>query len=210
MFSVSLIEDHSIVRFGLVALIEKTEGFFVQETYSDGASGLKGLKSKEPDFAIIDLNLPDLSGEMIIRDLFLSDSKTKIIILSQQNYIPKISHLLSMGISAYVLKDNAAEELLEALKNVTQGKKYISPSIEELLEKMGHLKTNNDFNSLRSKLTERELEVAQMICQEIDMKKIAETLFVAPVTVRVHVKNILNKMKLRTLNDIVKLKEVLF
>ena len=208
--SIVLIEDHSIVRLGLVTLIESAKKFTIEDTYSNGVSGLKGIKLKKPDFAIIDLNLPDMPGEMIIRDLFLSDSKTKIIVLSQQQYVPQISHLLSMNIGAYVLKDNAAGELLEAIEFVSRGERYLSPSIELLMGKMGHLTNKKGFHYLRSQLTERELEIAQLICQGNDTKTIAERVSIAPVTVRVHLKNILTKMELKNVNDIIKLKNMLF
>ena len=115
-----------------------------------------------------------------------------------------------MGIVGYVVKDDAADELMDALDIVSKGGRYLSPSLEELLEKMGHLNVKKDFNLLKSKLTERELEIARMICQGDETKAIASKLFISPVTVRVHTKNILSKMGLKSLSDIVKLRDVLF
>lgn len=210
MHSIILVEDHSIVRLGIKALLEESKKFVIEGSYSTGVDGLKGIKEKEPDFAIVDLNLPDLAGEMIVRDLFLNDSKTKVIILSHQKYIPQVSHLLNLKIAGYVVKDNAAEELLLALEKAGLGERYLSPSIEELLIRTGHLNPKKSSKAYQKSLTRRELEIARMICQGDSSAEIASKLSLAPVTIRVYTKNIIEKLGLNDLSDIAKIRDQLF
>ncbi len=210
MHSIIIIEDHSIVRKGIQSIIEESDQFKIIESYSSGSAGLEGIKKLKPDFAIIDLSLPDLPGDIIIRDVFLSDLKTQIIVLSSQKYIPQISHLLSFKIAAYVVKDNAAEELLEALKQASQGRQYLSPSIEELLVKMGSIREGQYNKQIKESLTERELEVTKMLCQGFKSKEIASKLHISPKTVRTHIGNILDKLKLDSIAEINKIRDILF
>ena len=210
MYSIVLIEDHSIVRFGLKALIEESDKFFVKESFSEGSSGFEYIKENQPDFAIIDLNLPDIPGEIIVNKLFLADVKTKIIILSHQKYIPQISHLITLGILAYVVKDNAAEELMVALESVASGQKYLSPAVKSLLIKTGQIKNEENFDINQSSLTKREVEIAKMISKGKTNAQIAQILSLSKVTVRVHVKNISEKLGLKGLGDLSKIKDTLF
>ena len=98
-----------------------------------GSEGLKKIKEHKPDFAIIDLSLPDVGGEVIIKDLYLNHSNTKIIVYRWQSYIQQVTHLMSIGISGYVTKDSSVSDIILALENINLGQKYISPYLNEVL-----------------------------------------------------------------------------
>ena len=210
MYSIVLIENHSFIRMGIQSLIEKSDKFFVKETYESGDEGLKAIKELEPDFAIIDLSLPDLPGEFLIQDLFLNDIKTKIIVLTRQKYIPQIVHLLKMNISAYIIKDSAGRDLLTALDEALLGKVYLSPSIEKIVKKMGYIKSDGSAKKKKGTLTQREIEVARMLSQGVNAKEIASQLSISLITVRVHIKNILKKLELENLKEFQKISDDLF
>lgn len=211
--SIVLVEDHSIVRVGICSVLDQLENFYVMNSYSLGLEALHSIKENQPDIAIIDLNLPDLPGDLIIQDLFLNGFQTKIIVMSRQKYVPQIAHLLSLGVSGYVVKDYAAEELVEALNKVSQGSRFISPSVKDILDKMGLLKEedeNQNQQTLKDPLTQRETEVAKLLCLGADSKEVASRLGISPTTVRVHTKNLLAKFGLPFLKDFTKLSKFLF
>lgn len=211
MKSIVIIEDHSIVRVGVESIIEKLEGFYVLESCNSGAEGLRIIKEKKPDFAIVDLSLPDIQGEVIIRDLFVEKSHTKIIVLTRESYIPQISHLLSLGIRGYILKDNAGRELMGALKSIDEDKTFISPAIRELLVKVGHVNIDSDSNPahLAESLSQREQQVIRILSQGFDYKQIASKLGISPSTARVHIRNILTKLNLKEAREVIRLKDSL-
>lgn len=210
--SIIIIEDHSIVRVGIESIIEKSEDFYVMDSFEKGLEGVKQIKLKRPNFAILDLSLPDIEGDVIVKDLFIEKSETKILILSRQKYIPQISHLLTLGIKGYLLKDNASRELIEALKDIDQGKMYISPALKDLLIQVGqvNLDGENSKESRLKNLTERELQVIKPLSQGHNYKEIATSLGISPSTVRVHIRNILAKLNLNDTRDIIKLKDSIF
>ena len=210
MYSIVLVEDHSIVRAGIKSVIEKSNKFSIIKTYESGHKALVGIKQLKPDFAIIDLGLPDLPGETLIKDLFFHDSKTKIIVLTRKKYIAQVIDLLKMNIFAYVIKDNAEEELLTALDEAHLGNIFLSPAIKEIMEKMGY--TNNELNRKRPKkaLTNREVEVARMLSNGYKSKEIAIKLSISLNTVRVHTKNIIKKLELESIKDFLKISKDLF
>ena len=210
MFSIILIDDHPIVSYGIESLIKKSSYFIIKKNYTSGREGLAGIKLHEPDFAIVDLNLPDIDGEMIIRDIFMNNLKTKIIILSWQKYIPQVSHLLSLGISGYILKDNAPREILVALENACLGKKFLSPSLQEIMKKMGHLEPGSPIKAFEDSLSEREIEVLKLVAQGTDVQDISKKLSISTSTVRVHTKNIIDKMKLEKTSDLARFKDFFF
>lgn len=204
MLSVILVEDHSIVSVGVQTIIDRSKNFSLKEIFTTGQEGLKQIKLLEPDIAIIDLNLPDLSGESIIKDLFLNKAKTKIIVLSWQKFLPQVNHLLSLGVSAYILKDNSANEILLALENVRLGQKYLSPELNEVLLQMGEPGTEKQLDLFQNALTERELEIAKLLCAGDASQKISIKLGISDSTVRAHTKNILKKLKLKKVSEIAK------
>lgn len=179
------------------------------DSYEKGLEGIKAIKLKKPDFAIIDLNLPDVEGDVIVSDLFVEQIETKIVILSRQKYIPQISHLLTLGIRGYLVKDNASRELVEALREIGKGKTYISQTIKDLLVQIGHVNLDGESSKevLLKNLTERELQVIKPLCKGHDYKEIAAILGISPSTVRVHIRNILEKLNLKDIREIIKMKD---
>ena len=210
MKSIIVVEDHSIVSFGIKTLLKKKSGFSVVASYKSGIEGLKEIKAQEPDIAIIDLNLHDLSGEVIVLDLFKSKVKTKMVILSRKKYLPQVSHLLKLGISAYVVKDDAAEELLDALNHVSRDKIYISDSIKEVMKQTGYLSSNIDLSVSANQLTDREREITRMLSCGKPNDDIAKALEISPATIRVHVSNILRKLSIGSTRELVKVGSNLF
>ena len=115
-----------------------------------------------------------------------------------------------MNIFAYVIKDNAEEELLTALDEAHLGNIFLSPAIKEIMEKMGY--TNNELNRKRPKkaLTNREVEVARMLSNGYKSKEIAIKLSISLNTVRVHTKNIIKKLELESIKDFLKFLRIFF
>lgn len=204
MKSIIIVEDHSIVSFGIETLLKRKSQYSIIGSYKSGVEGLKEIKSKVPDIAIIDLNLIELNGEAIVLNLFKSKIKTKIIILSRKKYLPQVSHLLKLGISAYIIKDDAAEELLSALDYIKEDKVYISSSIKDLMKITGYLGKDIDLSISSNQLTDREKEITRMLSNGKSNDEIAKSLTISPATIRVHVSNILRKLALGNTRELVK------
>ena len=201
MHSIILVEDHPLLVDGIKSLLHKTDNFYIKKSYSTGDEGLKAIKYLQPDFAIIDLNLPGLPGETIIKELFLNNSKTKVIVLSRQKYIPQITHLLKLNISGYIVKDSAGDELLLALNQIFKGIIYISPRLKTIMKKMGYKTIDSSNINPKDILTSRELEIARLLYSGYASKDIASKLSISLIRVRVHTKNILTKLNLNSLEN---------
>ena len=156
----------------------------------------------------MDLNLPDLIGDAIVRELYLNNLKTKIIIVSRNKYLSQIQQLLDLDISGYVLKDQAAYQLNDALKSALEDKIFISPSIEEVLQRLGYIDNRKKPTSKKSRLqlTTRELEIAQKFSQGVSRESLANMLSISGSTVRVHLKNIVEKLALDNAEELMKMK----
>ena len=165
--------------------------------------GLKKIKEHKPDFAIIDLSLPDVGGEVIIKDLYLNHSNTKIIVYSWQSYIQQVTHLMSIGISGYVTKDSSVSDIILALENINLGQKYISPYLNEVLLRICMSKNEHTIlASYQKPLTERELEISKLICSGTTPAKISKILSISHSTVRAHIKNLLEKLGLKKISEL--------
>lgn len=205
-----LVEDHSIVRLGVQTLLEKSGDYEIMGSFSSGEEGLKAIKLNKPDLVILDLNLQDLPGELIVRDLFLNKIESKVIVLSRQKYIPQITHLIKLGVKGYVVKDEAADEILSTLEKVWAGETVVSQSIKKLLDQMGYSIDGSSPSFKKGTLTEREKEIVIMLCKGLKSEVIASRLSVSPITVRVHTKNILKKLGLKSLSELSEVRDDLF
>ena len=191
---VLLVEDHTIVRQGLRRLLEEM-GVEVVGEEEDGRKGLEAARKLEPDVVVMDISMPRLSGIEATRRIRKELSGTKVIILTihlDENYIFKA---LDAGANAYLVKETASEDLLEAIEAVMKGETYFSPKIPQKViksyRKMVRLgKKVDEF----SRLTNREREILQLIAEGFTSKQIGEMLYISDKTVENHRANIMGKL----------------
>jgi DNA-binding NarL/FixJ family response regulator len=201
---VALIEDDDLTRVGLkTALQPRQEIEWVGEAI-DGRSGIKLLQTTQPDIAIIDIGLPDIDGIELTKQfksqLAKDKALTKILILTLHDTEEEILAAFCAGADSYCMKNTSTELLIEALKATQEGNSWIDPAIARIV--LYHAKkarsTQNTASNpeivVGNSLTDRELEVLQLIVDGASNADISDQLFITLGTVKTHVRKILNKL----------------
>ena len=192
-----IVDDHPLFRGGLRQVILDDRRFELTGEEADGEAALKFIQEKKPDIAVLDLKLPGLTGLEIAHKLQAARSPTRVIILTMHNEEELINRALDNGVMGFVLKENAVEEIVNAISAVAEGEHYFSPAVS------GHLvRRHHRAESLAKEkpglddLTKAELRVLKLIATKKTSKEIAAELFISPRTVEAHRANICTKLDL--------------
>jgi DNA-binding NarL/FixJ family response regulator len=186
-----LADEHGIVREGIAALCNPRPELRIAGQCSDGAQAVDLILELQPDFAVLDLNLPVISGLEVIRRLRVAKSETRILVLSTNRDEHAVREAFYCGASGYLLKDGPAHHLFDAIDSVLAGEEYLTPLIRrEPADKTGELE--GDPISLLSK---REVEIFSLLVDGVRPKDIARRLRLSPKTVDTHRSNILRKLE---------------
>jgi two-component system, NarL family, response regulator LiaR len=213
---IAIVEDHELTRMGLEAALQRRDGLEVVGGAANGHQGLNLLKNTKPDLAIVDIGLPDIDGIELIR-LFRESqgdtpSSTKILMLTMHKGEDSVMAAFAAGADAYCMKDVSMDKLEEAIRSTHTGNPWIDPTIASIV--LGQLRQNSSPSMVdREKtvqikgldgdyadivgsagLTDREIEILQLIVRGCSNGEIAEELFVTVGTVKTHVRHILNKL----------------
>jgi len=192
-------DDHEVVREGLVALYSADARLRVVGQCGDGLAALEMIQSRNPDFAVIDLNMPKLGGLELIRKLRAANHPCKLIVLSMSHDERTAIEVLRAGADGFVQKDGPARHLYDAIQYIQDGGVYISPIFpNDLLSRRW---AGDDPMRL---LTEREREVFYCLIAGMRPKQIANALNLSPKTVDTHKANLMRKLKISDLAGLVK------
>lgn len=179
-----VVEDHNVVREGLVALLKVANGLEVVGQAADGAEAVAQFRKHHPDITLIDLRLPRMSGVDVIERVRMEMPQARFIVLTTYDGDEDIYRALKAGARAYLLKGMTSEELIGTIRSVHAGKSYIPPAIaERLAERMG-----------AQDLTPRESDVLEHIVHGKSNKEIAAALDVSEATVKTHINSLLGKL----------------
>lgn len=182
--SVLIVEDHSVVREGLAALIGLEPDIEVVGQAANGQEAVKLFAKLRPQVTLVDLNMPVLDGATAIREIRRLEPNAKTVVLTTFGGDEDIYRALQAGASGYLLKDVMPDVLLDTIRNVYAGKVIIS---SELMQKLaGRLGGDN--------LTAREMEILNLIADGKTNQEIADVLFIAESTVKFHINNIFGKL----------------
>lgn len=188
-------DDHTIFREGLKQVIARTATMTVVGEAADGAELLAKIRSEEFDLVILDISLPGRSGLDILADIKGIRPKLPVLILSMHPEEQYALRAMRSGASGYLTKGSSSQELIEALQKISLGKKYVSPSMAELL--VSRFDSNSEV-PLHERLSSREFQVLCMIARGATPKKIAEDLMVGIKTVNTYRVRILQKMGMKS------------
>jgi len=180
-----IVDDHFIVRIGLVSALEIDEGSEVVAEASTGRQALELFRQHRPDVVLMDLRLPDMTGIEATAMLCRSFPGTKIIIISSFDAQEDVHRAFQAGALGYLRKDVLGEELFRAIKTVAAGEKFIPPEIARSLAD----------HAAGPELTPRELEVLRLLIKGLSNKEIGVVLGASEFTAKFHVKNILAKLQ---------------
>jgi DNA-binding NarL/FixJ family response regulator len=193
-------DDHAILRDGIVSLLCSEPGLQVACTASGGYEVLDLLSEKEVDICLLDINMPGLDGIETAKLIRQRKPNVKIIMLTTYNDREIISELVHIGVSGYLLKNSDKAELVEAINKVMKGRYYFSEEVEKIiLEGLIEKKSAEVIP-----LTERELEILQLLAKEYTNDRIAAELHISYRTVETHRKNIMQKTKATNLAGLIK------
>lgn len=199
-----LADDHDILRDGLKSLIQKEKGFRVVGEASDGCQLLDVLKRVKCDVVLLDLAMPHMDGMVAaekIRELY---PDVKILILTMLKDHEHFRHAMSGGTHGYLLKDEAFDQLIIAVKSVVKGKSFVSPSVASLLTERYVRSLDVSDEPSPAILTRREIQILRLIANGIPNKNIASQLGLSIRTVETHRSNLTNKLGIKTTAGLVK------
>ena len=181
---VLIVEDHHVVRQGLVALLNVVDGLEVVGEAADGAEAITQFRKHLPDITLIDLRLPRMSGVDVIQRIRMEMPNARLIVLTTYDGDEDIYRALQAGARAYLLKGMTSDELISTIRAVHAGKSHIPPAIaEKLAERMG-----------TESLTPREFDVLEQIVNGKSNKEIGTELDISEATVKTHINSLLGKL----------------
>lgn len=181
---VLIVDDHTIVRQGLATIINRDPEVTVIAQAQDGQQAIDLFREHQPDVTLMDLRMPQMDGVEAISAICAEFKRARIIVLTTYDADEDIYRGLRAGAQGYLLKDTGADELLNAIRTVHSGRKYISPEVGlKLAERMSN-----------PELSEREFEVLGLMAQGMNNLGIATALSIGESTVKTHVNRILSKL----------------
>ena len=192
-------DDHPVVRQGLKSLLTR-EGFSVVGEAADGREALRQVEATHPEVALLDLAMPGLNGLDAAREIMQNSAETKVVILTQHKEEPYVLEALRAGVHGYVLKSQSVTDVVQAIRDVTRGKLYVSPAIADVVVSAyrGQMKLPADH------LTTREREVLQLVAEGKSTKKIAEMLGIAQKTAESHRSHLMVKLGIHEVAGLVR------
>ena len=205
MISVFIADDHPIFRKGLCEVIGHDPLLRIVGQAAHGEEALRLVMELQPDVAILDINMPKLSGLQVARILNDRQSATKLVLLTMHQDEDLLDEALALGVSAYVLKESAVEDLLSAVQAVMAGQSFISPTIAALL--MKRRKMGDELRREKpglDRLTPSERRILRLIAEDRTTKEIADALGVSPRTVETHRQNVSHKLHLSGSHSLLK------
>ena len=181
---VLIVEDHNVVRQGLVDLLNVVDGLTVVGEAADGLDAIDAFHKHQPDVTLIDLRMPRMGGVEVIQRIRSETPQARFIVLTTYDGDEDIYRALKAGARAYLLKGMTREDLVTTIRAVHAGKSHIPPAIaERLAERMG-----------TEELTPREFDVLKEIVNGKSNKEIASELNVSEATVKTHINSLLGKL----------------
>ncbi|WP_322508761.1 response regulator transcription factor [Anaerolinea sp.] len=187
-----VVDDHVVVRKGLMAILETEPGIEVVGEAGDGNEAVEKACALQPDVVLMDLVMPGMDGIEATRLIKQRVPQVQVLVLTSFSTNDKVIPSLSAGATGYLLKDASPEELVKAIEQVAQGEGALHPAVTRYV--LGQIKNMLDEPAPEEELTEREKEVLQFMAQGYSNAEIARLLVVSNATVHTHVSRILSKL----------------
>ena len=202
-----IIDDHPLFREGLKTIIKRNSTYEVAGEAGTGRQGLQLAKTLKPDLALVDMSLPDQSGIELTRDILKISPETRILIVSMHSKIDYIVKAFQAGAVGYVIKESAADMLLDGMDHVLKGDYFMDTSVSrEVVKKLAGLPaketvaSGSDYDAL----TSREQEVMALLAEGLSVNQVSDKLFISPKTVENHRSNIMRKLGLHSTFELIR------
>jgi DNA-binding NarL/FixJ family response regulator len=199
--SVFIADDHAIVREGLAAVLASQPDIRIAGTAANGREALAAVLQSKPAVVIMDIAMPEMNGIEAARRIHAELPETRIVILSMHAGAEHVFQALEAGARGYVLKESAAREIVEAVRAVQLGRRYLSASVAEVLaERVGRRAAVSPLESLSA----RERQILKLVADGCSSVRIAEMLHLSPKTVDTYRSRLMEKLNLSDLASLVK------
>jgi DNA-binding NarL/FixJ family response regulator len=196
-----LADDHEVVRRGLRTLLEMQPGWQVVAEAVTGREAVEQVRALKPHVAIVDMSMPELNGLEATRKILKLAPRTQVLILTQHESEQMVQAFLAAGAHGYLMKSDAARDLVAAVDSVRQGRPFFTSKVAQMVLE-GYL-ASLAVNSPRNVLTPSECQIVQLLAEGNSNKQVASTLKIAVKTVETHRAHIMRKLKLRSVSDLV-------
>lgn len=193
VIKILIADDHDIIRQGLKRIISFEEDMNIDFEAENGEKALKLLNMHELDVVILDCNMPIMNGIEILRSIKVQGDKIKVIMLTVENDRNTINTAINIGADGYMLKDSAGTEIVNAIRTVHKGEKYIDKSLVSILFSDMKIK-DKKVASVLDKLSRREVEVLIEISKGLSNKEIGEQLYLSEKTIKNYATNLFRKI----------------
>jgi len=205
LYRIVLADDHVIIRKGLIRLIEENPGLKVAGEAADGIELLDILKVIQPDMVVVDISMPNLGGIEAVRTIQQLYPAIKILILTMHKSREYMYQSFTFGAHGYLLKENSDLELFDAIDRIRHGGKYVSQClVGEMMDDFSHTNSGNEGLKFTEPLTLREREIIKLLADGKNNKEIAQDLFISFRTVEKHRANVMKKLKIKNVADLIK------
>src|SRR5690625_387638 len=205
VIDIVIIDDHKLCREGVKRILDFEPSFNVVAEGGDGNVATKLVKEYDPEVVLMDINMPNMNGIQATANLVAHFPDTHVIILSIHDDESYVTHALKTGARGYLLKEMDSDALIDAIKVVSEGGSYLHPKVtHNLVQEYRRLSRENSLNPTSNGieytkplhiLTKRECQVLQLMAEGNSNRSISESLYISEKTVKNHVSNILQKMK---------------
>lgn len=192
-----LVDDHTLFRSGIKALLQRQDDFEVVGEAGDGLEGLKRAKSLQPDVVLLDLHMPGISGREAVKLLAEEVPACNVLLLTVSEDAEDLIETIRAGARGYLLKNIETDFLLNAIRSAARGESVVSPQMTGKL--MMGVRMGKDVAAPeddKEKLSPREKDIIALLAKGVSNKEMANTLNVAESTIKIHVQNILKKLHL--------------
>ena len=183
--SILIVDDHTVVRDGLAAMLERQDDFTVIGEAANGLEAVDKAKALEPDVILIDLHMPEMDGVEAMRRIRENDPDARLLVLTTYDTDEYIFHAIEAGAKGYLLKDTSRDELFRAVRAVHQGESLIQPGVAtRVLDRFAQLSRQSGQATITDRLSERELEVLQLMARGAANKEIAAALSISDIPLK--------------------------
>ncbi|MFC4078416.1 response regulator [Salinithrix halophila] len=196
--NVLLVDDHAVLRDGLSNIISLEKDMEVVGQANSGSEALEMFEELKPDVILMDINMPGMSGVEAIRRIRAKNQKVALLVLTMFDRDEYLYESIRAGATGYLLKDAPSSDVIDAIRSASRGESILHPVMaRKLLDNIsGEKKT--DRGTGEDSLTPRELDVLNLMVKGLSNKEIAEQLFISDKTVKIHVSNILKKLRVKS------------
>lgn len=198
-------DDHGLVRRGARALLQARRGWKVVGEVANGRDALEKARELKPDVAIVDISMPELDGVEVVRQVRETVPNTEVLVLTMHESDEMVRRALDAGARGYLLKSDLTECLAKAVKAVSEGKRFLTPKVSEIVLD-GFLKTKGQHQQVDRagvQLTPRETQIIRLLAAGKSNKEIATELGIAVRTVETHRAKIMSKLGLHSLAELI-------